>query len=170
MKWFLMTLLLFLIGCSGLPTKMRGNNYSRLNLSTVKTNILAYQHQAFRWGGTVIKVLNKKNSSQIQLLYYPVSRYGRPLIEQKTEGRFAITSPLFLDPAIYKEGTEITVTGILSGEIKQKIGKKILTLPLLTVNNIHIWPDRQRIDEQAYPYSPYALPYYPYHRWGNCYY
>jgi len=147
---------------------MRGNTYSNLHLSTVQSNIANYQNQAFRWGGTVINVVNEKDSSQIQLLFYPINRYGRPQTDRKTEGRFAITSPLFLDPAIYKEGTEITVTGILSGEIKQQIGKKTLTLPLLTLENIHIWPELQQIDNRVYlyPHPPY---YFPYYRYNNYY-
>jgi len=170
MKWLLVTFLLFLTGCSGLPTIMQDSSYSNINLSTVKTNIPAYQNKAFRWGGTVINVSNEKDSSLIQLLFYPISRYGRPLIEKKTEGRFAISSPLFLDPAIYKEGTEITVTGILAGKIKQKIGKKTLTLPLLTVDNIHIWPPRSQIDERSHIPPYYSFPYYRYNSYYNYYY
>lgn len=120
MKWFLIALFFLLSGCSGLPKPMQSNSYSNLSLSTVQANIPSYLNSSFRWGGTIINVTNKKDSSQIQILFYPISRYGQPLTNKKTEGRFAVTSPQFLDPAIYKEGTEVTVTGSLTGEIKQK--------------------------------------------------
>jgi len=166
MKWHLIFLLFFLAGCSGLPKPMRGNAYSNQPLSSVQTNIAHHQNKAFRWGGTVINVVNEKDSSQVQFLFYPINRYGRPLTDRKTEGRFAITSPLFLDPAIYKEGSEVTVTGILSGVIKQRIGKKVLTLPLLTLKDIHLWPEYQQIDNRVYlyPYPPHSPYYFPYHR------
>ncbi|NOQ76689.1 MAG: hypothetical protein GQ475_02630 [Methylococcaceae bacterium] len=166
MKWLLISLLFFLSACSGLPKPMRGNAYLNLHLNTVQTNMASYQNKAFLWGGTVINVVNEKDSSQIQLLFYPINRYGRPQTDRKTEGRFAITSPLFLDPAVYKEGIEVTVTGILSGEIKQLIGKKTLTLPLLSLENIHIWPELQQIDNRVYlyPYPPHSPYYFPYHR------
>lgn len=169
MKWFLIPLLLLLNACSGLPKAMRGNDYSSLNLSTVKTNPASYQNTSFRWGGTVINVANEKDSSQIQILLYPLNNYGRPLTNRKAEGRFAIRSPLFLDPAIYKEGLEITVTGILSGEIDQQIGKKRLTLPVLIMENIHIWPTQQQTNNRAYPYPAFHPYYFPYHR-HNAYY
>ncbi len=170
MKWFLISLLFFLNACSGLPKTMRGNSYSSLNLNTVKTNLANYQNTSFRWGGTIINVTNEKDSSQIQALFYPLSHYGRPLTDRKAEGRFAISSPLFLDPVIYKEGLEITVTGILSGKIEQQIGKKILSLPLLRMENIHIWPAQQQTDNRIYPYPLFYPYYFPYHRHNGYYY
>ncbi len=170
MKWFLISLLLFLSGCSSLPKTMQGNSYSSLNLAAVKTNIARYKNSSFRWGGTIISVINEKDSSQIQILFHPLSSSGRPLTDKKTEGRFAITSPLFLDPAIYKQGMSITVTGVLSGEVKQQIGEKTLTIPLLSMENIHIWKKSQLENDRFYPYSyPICYPPYFYHRFNSFY-
>ncbi len=161
MRCFFVFFILLLSGCSGLPTVMRDSSYSNIHLSTVKADISAYKNTPVRWGGKVIDVINKKDSSQVQVLYYPISRYGRPLTDRKTEGRFVMTSPQFLDPVIFKEGTEITVTGVLSGEIKRQIGEKDLTLPLLTIDNVHVWPDYQQYDDGYYP-RHYYYPYYRY--------
>lgn len=139
---------------------MRSVPYTKVDFNEVKTNISSYQNMPFRWGGRIINVTNEESSSKAQLLYYPLNRYGRLKTNKEAEGRFAITRSHFLDPAIYKEGTEVTVTGILSGDIKQLIGKKTLTLPLLKVDHIHIWPKYQQVDDRLYyyPYSPF--PYY----------
>jgi len=145
---------------------MRDNSYATTHLSLVKTNITAYKDMPLRWGGTIINVVNEKDSSQIQALFYPINSYGRPRVDRKTEGRFAMTSLEFLDPAIFKEGTEFTVTGILSGEVQQQIGKKTLNLPLLTIEQIHLWPAQQQLDDRFYPYPRY---YYPYYRYGPYY-
>lgn len=160
MKWFLVLLTLLLSACSGLPPVMRDKSYANIHLSVVNTDISRYQNTRVRWGGTIISVVNEKNSSQIQALFYPVGSYGRPLVDRKTEGRYAMSTPLFLDPAIYKEGTEITVTGVISGQIQQQVGKKTLALPLLTIDNIHIWPLRQQQEGGFYPYPRYYYPYY----------
>ena len=166
MKWLPLCFILFLSACSGLPHPMRDNSYATTHLSLVKTNITAYKDMPLRWGGTIINVVNEKDSSQIQALFYPINSYGRPRVDRKTEGRFAMTSPEFLDPAIFKEGTEFTVTGILSGEVQQQIGKKTLNLPLLTIEQIHLWPAQQQQDDRFYPYPRY---YYPYYRYGPYY-
>jgi len=144
---------------------MRDNSYATTHLSLVKTNITAYKDMPLRWGGTIINVVNEKDSSQIQALFYPINSYGRPRVDRKTEGRFAMTSLEFLDPAIFKEGTEFTVTGILSGEVQQQIGKKTLNLPLLTMEQVHLWPAQQQQDDRFYPYRPYPHYYYLYHRY-----
>lgn len=177
MKQFLVLLLfVFLTGCSGLPKKMRHEPYSKTSLKEVKINLSSYQDQPLRWGGTLINVTNKESSSQAQILFYPLSRYGRPRTDRATEGRFAISYSQFLDPAVYKEGAEITVTGILSGNIKQTIGEKVLILPLLKATHIHIWPKYQRVDNrfQHSPYyyhpSPYFYPPFPYYRYNDFYY
>ena len=151
---------------------MRETPYTNVNLQTVAMNISAYDQVHVRWGGTLVNVTNTESSSQAQLLYYPLSRYGRPRIDIKTEGRFAITQNQVLDPAIFKEGVELTVTGTLSGTITQKIGEKTLVLPQLNVEHIHIWPKRLQNNRyyQQYPYY-YYQPYYsyPYFR-SNFYY
>lgn len=169
MKWFLVSLILFLNGCSGLPAKMRGDSYSNVHLSVVKTKLAAYKDMSIRWGGTIVSVVNEKDSSQLQVLFYPIGRYGRPLVDRETEGRFAIGSHLFLDPAIYKEGTEVTVVGVLTGEMEQKVGNKILNLPLLVAEHIHIWPDYRRVDDRVYFYPPLYPHYYPYFQHGSYY-
>lgn len=169
MKWLPLSFILTLSACSGLPHAMRDNSYSTTPLSLVKSNLPSYINMPLRWGGTIINVVNEKDSSQVQALFYPISNYGRPRTERKTEGRFAMTSHLFLDPAIFKEGTEFTVTGILSGEIKHKIGKKTLNLPLLSIEQIHVWPVQQQLNDRFYPYPRYYYPYSPYYRYGPYY-
>ncbi len=161
MKWIIALLFLLLSSCSNLPTSTQNTHYLKISLNEVRTNISAYYELPFRWGGKIINVSNKETSSQIQILFYPLNNYDRPQINTPTQGRFAITSPNFLDPAIYKEGTELTVTGILKGEITQIIGEKTLILPLLSVEAIYIWPQqRQQYNDR---YRPYFYPHHPYY-------
>lgn len=163
-RWFLAFLIITLSACSSLPSPMRNIPYTNIGFNEVKTNIASFHNMPFRWGGRIINVTNEESFSQAQLLFFPLNRYDRPNTNRETQGRFAITRAQFLDPAIYKEGTEVTVTGILSGEIKQLIGKKMLTLPLLKIDHIHTWPDRSSYDDRFY-YSPYSsYSHYPFHR------
>lgn len=164
-KWLLSIFILFLSACSALPPVMRDAPYTNIDLNAVNSNLAAYSEKPFRWGGTIINVANTEHSSQAQLLFYPLNTFGRPSIDRETEGRFSISSDQFLDPAIFTKGTEITVTGTLSGEIKQKVGEKTLTIPLLRVEHIHLWPKRQSYDRRYYNHYPYFLnhPHYFYH-------
>ena len=161
MRWLLFSIaLIFLNGCSGLPKAMKNEPYKDVGLNTVKADFASYMEMPLRWGGKIINVTNKENLSQVQLLFYPLNRLGRPSITVKTEGRFMISANEFLDPAVYKEGVEVTVLGVLTGKIKQQVGEKILTLPVLSIKHIHLWPDRRQYDDNGYYYlrSPYYFP------------
>lgn len=174
MKGYLLISLVILIsGCSGLPKEMQNTPFTDLNLETVSSNPHLYQSMTFRWGGTIISVENKQNFSHAQILFYPLNSYGRPQIDKKTQGRFAIKSDKLLDPAIFKKEMEITVNGKLTGEIEQKIDEKTVKIPLLSLDHIHIWPKLSPEESRYpyyYPYSPHPFFYsYPYYRY-NLYY
>jgi outer membrane lipoprotein len=159
MRWFHFSIvLIFLNGCSGLPKAMKNEPYTDVGLNTVKADFASYLEMPLRWGGKIINVTNKKNLSQVQLLFYPLNRFGRPSMAAKTEGRFMISANEFLDPAVYKEGVEVTVLGVLTGKIKQQVGEKILTLPVLSIKHIHLWSDRRQYDNGYYLRSPYYFP------------
>ncbi len=168
MKWLILPLVL-LSACSSLPHNMRGTTYQEISLTAAQLSPNSYINTAVRWGGTIINASNKEHGSRIYALYYPLSRSGRPEINSKTEGRFAISSKDFLDPAIFKEGLEFTMTGTLTGQVDQKIDQKVISIPSLKLQHIHIWPTRQQSDEHFHPYPPYHI-YHPYYRYGPYYY
>jgi len=138
---------------------MQNEVYVDVGLHKVQADFAAYRNESLRWGGKIINVTNKEKSSQAQLLFYPLDHSGRPQTVTETEGRFMISKDQFLDPAVYKEGVEVTVSGILTGKIKHKVGKKTLSLPILSVKHIHLWPERRQYDDGYYPY------YFPYSRY-----
>ena len=159
MRWLLFsTVLIFLNGCSGLPKAMQNEPYTDVGLNTVKADFASYMEKPLRWGGKIINVTNKEDLTQAQLLFYPLNWFGRPSITVETEGRFMISSDKFLDPAVYKEGVEVTVSGVLTAKIKQQVGEKTLTLPVLSIKHIHLWPEYRRYDNGYYLQSPYYFP------------
>ncbi len=161
--------LFILSGCSSLPQTMRGNNFVEIPLTATTQQPTNYLNTNLRWGGTIINVSNKENGSRIYALYYPLVHSGRPETSNQSEGRFAINSTEFLDPAIYNEGAEFTVTGLFSGHIEQKIDQKTISIPLLKLKDIHVWPVRQQNEEYFYPYPHYPI-YHPFYRYRYGYY
>jgi len=126
-----------------------------------------------RWGGKIIDVQNEQTYSLVQIMYYPLNYYGRPKLAEPNEGRFAVKSPDFLDPAIYTKDAEITVAGTLKGDVEQIIGKKTLKIPLILSKVIHLWPEIER-NNAYYGYGGFGYGYpfyygYPYY-WGGGYY
>ncbi len=150
---------------------MQDEPYTDVGLNVVKADFSAYKDMPLRWGGKIIKVTNKEDLSQAQILFYRLNSFGRPRVNIETEGRFMISGNKFLDPAVYKEGTEVTVSGVLARKIKQQVGEKTLTLPVLSIKHIHLWSEHRQYDDGYYLHSPYYYPYYfPYSRYRHDYY
>ena len=169
MKWLLFISILFLHACSNLPANIKNPPNVDIHLHQVLKNSSNFQNNPVRWGGTVIDVENETDKTNIQILFYALNYYGRPLLNQPSPGRFITVSKQFLDPEIYAKGTEITVVGKLQGTVEKQIGKKLVAVPIVTIEEHHIWPQYQtnyyRYRYRYYPYNSYRDRY----RYYNCY-
>ena len=162
--------ILLLSACSNLPPAIEDAPLYDISYSQATRNIAQYKAAPVRWGGVVIDVENEQNYSLVQVLYYPLKSYGRPQLDKVNEGRFLIKSPQFLDPAVYTKDTEITVAGILKGDVERKVGNKTLRLPLISSTLIYLWPVYVPGNYYGYGYG-YGYPYYGYfgypYYWGG---
>ncbi len=168
MQTLIILLSIALTACSSMPPVLENAPAIAVQLNEVRNNVAAYQGKPVRWGGTIIEVENEADSSRIQILYYPLNSTGRPVVTENTQGRFIIQSRNFLDPAIYKKDAKITVTGALNGSAERTIGKKVLLLPVIDLENSFLWPEEQ----DRYYYPPSCVGYYPslYYGFGRRYY
>jgi len=148
MKNRLLIVCLLLSACSNLPPEIQDPPAFDLSYLEAVTNIARYKNAPVRWGGKIVEVENEPSYSAIQVLLYPLGSYGRPDLEEPNQGRFVVKRPEFLDPAVYKKDTAITVAGTLQGMTERKIGNKPLQLPLVAATQIHLW---QEVD--YYPYN-----------------
>ena len=162
MKWFLVMLIIVLQSCSNLPVAIRKPPALDIGYSEAVSALAKHQGKPVRWGGTIIDVENEETLTRMQILYYPLGSNGRPIVDRPTEGRFVMESSKFLDPAIYRKDSEITVAGTLGGEIVRKVGKKTLKLPVVAAETLHLWPKRYKNECQDYYYYPYYYGIYPY--------
>jgi outer membrane lipoprotein len=163
--------------CSTLPSAIKDAPLYDISYSQAIQNALQYKNAPVRWGGVVIDVENEQNYSLVQVMSYPLGSYGRPRLDNANEGRFIIRSPEFLDPAIYKKDSEITVAGTLQEPVERKVGNKTLLLPMVSAAVIHQWPAYVRGNYYGgYGYGGfgYGYPYYGYYGfrpyyWGGYY-
>ncbi|AKH38013.1 MULTISPECIES: Slp family lipoprotein [Nitrosomonas] len=166
----IVSLFFLLNGCTSLPpAAIRNIPFVDLSYQTVNQDINAYKDVPIRWGGVIIDVENEKDFSLVQILFYPLDKKGYPYTNKKNEGRFVIESSEFLDPAVYKKDTEITVTGTIKGDIERTIGNKTIQVPLISATAIYLWPKEYRYNYYGpgrygyyppYPFGFYGDPYY----------
>ena len=165
---------LFLSACAGLPPTLRDVPVVDIPYNQASQNISSYKDASVRWGGVIIEVENEQDSSLVQVLFHPLDSYGRPQLNKPGEGRFVIKSTEFLDPVVYAKDKEITVAGILTGNIERTIGKRVVRLPLISATAIHLWQISERDDYYRrgfydYRFHPYfGYPGYPFY-WRGYY-
>ena len=173
MRLHLLPLCVFLSACAGLPSAVRDVPVTKLSYVQASGDPNSYKDTSVRWGGVVIDVENEQNYTLVQVLSYPLGYGGRPQLTKPSEGRFVIKSAEFLDPAVYAKDREITVAGVLQGDIERTIGKKTVRLPLLSATAIYLWPLYQA-DPYGYGYRGYGgwgySPYYGYGYYGSPFY
>jgi len=97
------------------------------------------------WGGTILDTQNLKDSTQIEVLAYPLNTYDRPILDVKPLGRFIIHHSGYLEPATYAQGRLVTVLGKVSGSQGGKVGESTYTYAVINSEQIHLWSaDRDR--------------------------
>jgi outer membrane lipoprotein len=152
-----------LFGCQSIPTELELESDPRLALAIALQQPENYIAQPVRWGGTVVKVDNAETSSRIEIVAYPLNDFARPLPGQASDGRFIAELDGFIDPMVYTQGREVTVSGTISGKVIGSIGEYEYTYPLVSVKGYRLWQPRSEV-EIVPVYRPYWYdPWYPYH-------
>jgi len=166
MKCNLIWLCLFLSACSSLPPVIEDAPEIDISYKQAQQNIASYKNAKVRWGGVIVDVENEQQFSLVQVLLYPLNGYGRPKLDKPNEGRFLIKRSDFLDPAVYKKDTELTVAGTLIEDAERKIGNKTLRLPVIAADVIHLWQKfepRNDYTDPGYGFGGFGYGYYPYY-------
>ena len=91
------------------------------------------------WGGTILETRNLKDSTQIEVLAYPLNTSHRPLLESKPLGRFIIQHQGYLEPTTYAQGRVLTVLGKVSGSQSGSVGESTYNYAVIKSKQLHLW-------------------------------
>ena len=155
----------WLTGCSSVPEAIRHAPETAVTLTEARGAPEQYRGATVRWGGTIVTVRNLKDESVIEIVSRRLESYGRPLEEDRSDGRFLATVRGFVDPAIFAAGREVTVRGTIAGSIEQSIGEHRYRFVQVAAEEAYLWPPR--VEPVPYYYDPFWDPWYP---WGWPYY
>lgn len=92
-----------------------------------------------RWGGVIIKATNLKDSTQLEVLAYPLDRDGRPQRQENPLGRFLAVKDGYLETVDYAPGRLITTTGPVQDTRIRKLGETDYTYPILLADDLRLW-------------------------------
>jgi outer membrane lipoprotein len=167
-------LLAVLTGCAaGVPAPIREVPATPVLLGEVQQNPDRFVGMTVRWGGVIVQTRNRKDDTVIELVSRSLGSDGRPLLEDRSAGRFLAQLSGFHDPAIYAAGRELTVRGVITGVSEQAIGDYTYRYPQLRADGVYLWPQRHPPEPIYYdpwwwdPWYPWGWPYYyaPPPRW-----
>lgn len=153
-----------LSACVTVPTPLKGD-YAEISPRQVSSHDLT--SETVRWGGEIIKVEPKKELTCFEILSRELSSQARPIVRDRSEGRFIACRTGFYDPEVYTKGREITVIGKLIGSEQHPVGEFTYSYPHVDAQVIYLWPKRVEYAADRYGYGPW--PYYdPFWRgwWG----
>ena len=136
-------LLVLLSGCGSVISKeLRSKVNPNLRLETVRKDPEGFRGEKVLFGGTILKVLVKKDHILLEILEKPLGSRDRPKYETDTSGgRFLVFIDGYKDPAIYHRGRMITVFGEVLGSRTRKMGELDYVYLLIRSEEYYLWKE-----------------------------
>jgi len=127
-----------------------------INIQQVMKNPTVFKGKMVIWGGEIVTAENLKAGTLLEIVQKPLNSGERPLNVDRSDGRFLALYDGYLDVAIYSKGREVTVAGRIKETQKRLLGEIDYSYPVISAQEIYIWPAR---DDKKYYISPRW--YYP---------
>jgi outer membrane lipoprotein len=155
-------------GCiSVVPEAIRIAPPGNVQISQVREQPQQFRDAVVRWGGNIVSTRNERDHTVLEIVGRDLDNEGQPWEEDRSQGRFLVKVPGFLDPAVYKAERKVTVRGRIQGVVEQAIGEYRYIYPLVQADDVYLWKPSAPVDPYShhpYYYDPYLYdPWYP---WG----
>ena len=140
LRLFLMLLTtIILVACASSPSFDTAGIDTSLTPKQAVDRSQALQGEPVLWGGVVLVSTNLKDSTQLEILAYPLDSNQRPNREQNPLGRFLAVHEGYLETADYAQGRLITVRGTLANKRIGRVGEAEYTYPVVSIDQLHLW-------------------------------
>ena len=149
--------------CSVVPETLVVNDEANLaDFERTQQNPLLNKGKQARWGGIIASTKVLKNTTEVEVVNFPLSSSAKPRQSKMSTGRFKLIYVGLLDPVIFKQGRSITAVGQVSDSLQGKIGEQDYQYPVINASYVHMWRDIQQVDVRVMHTNPYW--YYPHYR------
>jgi outer membrane lipoprotein len=171
--WFLLIPLSagLIISCAPVSKEIMHQVDPTLTFRDIQKDPDTYAGKTVLWGGVIVETSTRQQETLIKVRQTELDYQKRPTNLDHSLGRFLIRQAGFLDPAIYKEGREITVAGGVSGKEILPLGDSQYAYPVIQAKEIHLWERRSEY-RPVYPpwdYDPYYFWWHRYPYWRHPY-
>lgn len=103
-------------------------------------DIAKVRQRTVAWGGIILAGTNLKDSTQFEVLGYPLDDRNRPQADAAPIGRFIVVHPGYLETADYAPGRQITVVGEVTESRTGTVGEARYVYPVVATHRVHLWP------------------------------
>ena len=138
-KFYLPVIFALLTGCASTPEFDTSQVDRSLTPQSVNAEPEVSRGKLVLWGGTILDIRNLKETTQIEVLAYPLNVSYLPMLESKPLGRFIIEHTGYLEPTTYAQGRQVTVSGSISGSRSGKVGETSYVYPVISDRQLHLW-------------------------------
>jgi len=122
-------------------------------LDTVVAEASSEDEPIVRWGGTIASVMNRADGSTLlEIVSRPLYSGGRPIHDDRSEGRFLALLDGFLDPEIVTAGRDMTVLGRLTGKTTGKVGESDYAFPVVLISDYRFWKPVVTVSPRHFPH------------------
>jgi len=160
----LLTFTLLLSACASMPPQQLAGDFSRTSPQQARDANTKGQH--VRWGGEIIHVDPGADATCFEVLGRELTEEARPDRHDAQQGRFLACRTGFFDPEVFTRGRQITVTGVVDGSERRKVGDYDYLYPRVAADVVYLWPKTPRFvrEYEPYPwgygYGPWADPFW----------
>lgn len=92
------------------------------------------------WGGKIIALANLAETTEVQLVAYPLARGQRPDTRAASQGRFVLVLPGYVEAMDYPSGRWLSVRGRVTGSEVRTIDRRDVVHPRVYGSEVHLWP------------------------------
>ena len=125
--------------------------------TAVAADIDAARGRTAMWGGAIVNSRNFENSSQLEVLAYPLDDAGRPRLDQPPLGRFLVQRAGYLETVDYAPGRLVTMIGPVAGVRSGTVGEARYDYPVLEARQLHLWPRSEAAGRSTNPQFHFGI-------------
>lgn len=113
----------------------------------------AYTGTHVRWGGRVVRVEARTDTTCFEMAGTQLSEAGRPLwAPQVPWGRFIACRRGFYDPAQFTTERDVTFVGAIDGIEERQLNGAVYRFPRVAADIVYLWPQPQVQPTRASPW------------------
>ncbi|HET7779441.1 MAG TPA: Slp family lipoprotein [Rudaea sp.] len=133
-------LTLFLVACAPPPVLKPTQTPQNIAPDMAAAMPDVYRGAEILWGGRIVEVRNRAETSEIVILAYPLDGGQRPRPKEPGQGRFIAVLEGYVESYDYPHDRFVTVSGKVDGSLSEIVDEQPYVYTVVRAEGVHLWP------------------------------